>query len=418
MKRINKFKSVDKYKRQAFIKRIDELNLPLDKLIMNHEKLLEDHTILIPNIDTENKTREVDFLVNHIESLINELDFFLREERKKNYINMTKEISQNLDEDMIDIDELYDRVLFGNSFDSTVEELIFNKNLNENKSFNSKSKTKESLDNTKNKKTENLVFKKSDKLLKEEYLKNIKNKNCFKILKNGSKENKMEKVLNEDKFNKLKFKNKNTDYDNTYYKRNVMNLIGKKSKYLKNSGLVKRIYVSSKLGIKRVNSLILRKNKIKVRHRNENLDSDTLNEDQIYINCYKCYNKTNNDNSNFCNSCKSVYHTYCVNLKTNDLNGINDKICNYCINSIVTKESCKKNGTNINILNDSVFEYNFDYDSDIKTQNFSKEDMTSQNINYKCQRLEYGLRKFSNDYSIDNSLFLECINKLLYKENN
>ena len=50
-------------------------------------------------------------------------------------------------------------------------------------------------------------------------------------------------------------------------------------------------------------------------------------------------------------------------------------------------------------------------------QNITLEEEQIPNVNYKCQRLEYGIRKFSNDFNINNTLFLECINKLISKDN-
>lgn len=422
MKRINKFKCTDKYKKQAFISRIDDLNLPLEKMIMNYEKLLEDHTILIPNIEAENKTREIDFLMNHIESLINELDFFLRDERKKRHIQLTKEISDQLDENMIDIDELYDRVLFGNSFRNTVDELslkqIHENELHETSHVNYKFKNKECKENKDHENStssKNLYVRKSDKNIQSAYLRNIKNKNCFKILKNTSKENNNDKDTYD---NKLKFINKKKDLKLKNNKRN-----DKKDRFNRNnSGLIKRILISSKLGFKRLNSLIFRKNKIKVRHRNEYIETDNNVDGLNNVNCFKCYNKTNADNSNICYICKSVYHTYCINLKVKNLGSkLSEKVCNYCIKLIMTKEICKKNNTNINILNDtndSIFDYNYEFEADVKNnQNITLEEEQIPNVNYKCQRLEYGIRKFSNDFNINNTLFLECINKLISKDN-
>jgi hypothetical protein len=450
--RVNSFKYSEEKINKSFKKRIDELILTMPNSVKskNAENLLEAQTIVLPQIPNENKTREIANTLNHIESLCLELDFYEREKRKQYYVDLIEALSDEIDEEKIDIEDLKDRILFGNSFNNTAfllerkqkyESLLKTGQYKSNFSYKKNSYQKKDNKNSNNSKVlgvkrRKMINSSGIKIINSLYslssfsLTKKKNVNSnFSYNNNNNKSRLNDKKDESDFFNLNETNNSCNNYNNTILN-NDKNISPAKQGNYKKQKLVKRGSTCNTKSVDQENNFSfdaafnpsLIRNKI---NSNENfINTNTASiSSSINTRCFKCFNLINLDNISTCSICNANYHSYCENIKlvktVKDALQIQSqsegesqfeekRICNYCIyvTQQYNNESEIKMSNNIsNIINSN---------SDYENVDVSSPLIESQipNIKYKCQRLEDGIIKFNSQYGINNYLFLKYSREL------
>lgn len=430
--RVNSVKYSEEKMNKAFKKRIDELilTMPSEVKCKNAENLLEAQTIVLPQIPNENKTREIANTLNHIESLLFELDFYEREKRKQYYVDLIEALSDEIDEEKIDVEDLKDRVLFGNTFNNTA--LILERKEKYNNliksgyyktSFSNKNTTNFQNKDSKNSgKNRNFLGVKRRKMINStgvRIINSLYSLSSLSITKKNMTSNSFnqskyeEEGKNENDYFKLNENNGNSGYANEKTKSPV-----KQGNYKKQK-LIKRGSTANLESKELDNNFSLDSQFYPYLTKNKNIAENTSN--AVSKRCFKCFNMINLDNLVTCSVCNTNYHSYCENIKVvkvteDSVQSISAdpivserKICNYCI--YVTQQSniesdVKMNNANIsNIINSNLDYENVEIISPIKESQIP-------NIKYKCQRLEDGIIKFNSQYGMNNYLFLKYSREL------
>ena len=102
------------------------MNLPDDIKYLNAKNLLETETVIMPQLNIDNKTKEIHDLIYEIDSTIQELEFFRKQQRKEYMIKLIKKVSYLMNEDMIDVEDLKDYRLFGDAMNNFEESTVRN----------------------------------------------------------------------------------------------------------------------------------------------------------------------------------------------------------------------------------------------------------------------------------------------------
>lgn len=350
--KLHNIKHSEKELKRLFKSRIDELmlQLPQELKTRNAEYLLTDYSVLIPNIPNEYKTREIANTLSHIESLLQDLEYYERTKRKHYYMDLIQALTDEMDEDLIDIDELKDREIFGNSFNNVCQNHLRNAyisdliskgilpenyltktNINKKAKKDKKSKSKSSVNVSNNSNKNKFLGIKRRKPINSgnsEY--NNKSLNClsYKILKNTS-------TTHNSSSNKKRNKSKSTPKFN-----NIESNIDNSS--LRNSNnndlLLNSDIMNSKDIINRDNSMSISNNIVNSNINNSN-DSNNeanrtiLNSSKIQKSISK-HNRKNENNNN-----AGILHS---NLANNNIHKKVNNLFDFSLN----EESREENSNN------------------------------------------------------------------------
>jgi hypothetical protein len=337
-----------------------------------------------------------------------------------------------MDEEKIDIEDLKDRILFGNSFNNTALLLERKHNLDNlvkngfyKTNYSNKTSgnylTKESRNSNKN---GNFLGVKRRKMINSSgvrVINSLYSLSSVSINKRNLNNNNQYHYNNSKQIEERKNDNENYNHNKTNDDSNLPN--NEKSKSPAKQGNYKK----QKL-VKRGSICSLETNDLE---NNFNLDSpfhpyliknkSTVVENKtnsINKRCFKCFNIINHDNLISCSVCNTNYHSYCENIKSVKL--VNDssqhssdvcsekKICNYCIYVTLqcnTENEVKMSNNISNIINSNLDYENVDASTPIK-------ESLIPNIKYKCQRLEDGIIKFNSQFGMNNYLFLKYSREL------
>lgn len=147
-------------KKEMTIRMFDAENL-IHLVKEKKSNINENHEAINDNNDNANILEEID-------EIVNELELFERERRKRRTIKLIEKIAEHINEDLIDIDEFTDYMFYGDKIEN-IEKRIIKEN-NDNKDEMYLNERKESVNNE-------ILCLETNKLLEEdnEIWNNLKN---------------------------------------------------------------------------------------------------------------------------------------------------------------------------------------------------------------------------------------------------
>ena len=376
------------------------IEIPTEIKYKNVNKLLETKTILLPELPSHLKTREIASNLSHIEQILQEIEFFEREKRKKYYETLIDKISNIMDENLIDIEDLKDSILFGNSFDNIVNEgLLTSFNLNSFLFI---------IENSKDLKIHHKLRKMHSRKRGTQLLRTIKIENKSKQLCKIEKNNKVEFKNNMEK-QKLDLLKDPLITQNTNKK-----IIFNTTNTVKTANTMKEPSQTSTTPFQKSGSIA--SNSTGNKHFSiQKTPCERIKESK----CFKCFNLLSNSLQNKCICCQAQYHSTCELIKSykilnenekNDENRTNLKsICNYCIKIISQKQISKHSSQNIKLIE----EMEENLIKSIKSGSILLKQNDLIQLNYKCHKLEEGIIKLNSLNNSNNHLFMKFTHKFI-----
>lgn len=403
--------------------------LPEEIKTLNTLKLVENYTTILPEVPSEYKTREVTSTLGHIDNLIQEIDFYQRQRRKSYLCTLMEKLAEHMDESMINVDDLKDYQLLGNSL----------KNIEY--SYLHKSKEQNSKDSKSQLKTKNITC---IKITKQQqgvdvpfnvYLQLKRRKSTSRS--RGTKYLNSIIAIEENKFILLNSIKDDRTGDKGYFIKNI-DVLESYRKSGQNINLerakVKPIFGTSndkpQLSKEASGSSKHKSNALFNTFKTFNIEkTGYLNDKSREGRCYKCFNYILTDSFNKCVVCNAKYHNSCktmIDLKIETSQqqiskfkyayiSVNSKVCSFCHKIVLQKLS---SNANINPKLGMDMKSGEDEENEIAMNNSTlREILIKQHdlpaINYKCQKLEDGIIKLNSQNNMNNYLFMKFAHKLM-----
>lgn len=446
--------------KKIFLSRLKYIvDYPKEIKQQNIENLQDSSTILLPEIPSHMKTREIASTLTHIQQIINELEFFKRERRRKYFENLIKKTANIMNEDLIDVDELKSYVLVGYSNNN---ERKMKENEKEKKNLLSffdllKEKEKKiSIRYIKRLMRSRYKGKKIMLCLKIVFNKNENyNENDNEIRKNESdheksiskynryrqSSNSNEKMIsvsmnNKSRTLKMNYNNHISsigNQSNTVPNKFLFNTINKQTNqssqlYIDNktnaNTSIVNTYNASNKGIFHTSKeqkpeIFMKKNYFLIQKIEKGNKSNEFK-------CYKCFNSVYSGIENTSNSstmskekcfiCNAIYHLKCLEFKSVLIkkSSFDSKSKAKPQQSIVLCIYCFKNSIDNKIISGSGCEIGNEVDGlDGEAGMFYINDYDLKCLSFKCFNFSEGVSKINSSFGVSNFLFMKTITEYM-----